>query len=159
MINGYLSHLDESFIFDRIQEEKLTLLLISKVFGTSTKQQIHELKRFIRGSRSFQHANWFNFYTLYWSKIDAWALGTALLTLFTDLAMDPLFDTTDEYTIKRNSSLNTIKGLCQMDPSKRLDAAEALAMWAPDSTILQEPAVIKWLDEQRRIRAELEKFI
>jgi serine/threonine protein kinase len=159
MINGYIAQVDEQLIFDRIQEEKLTITLISKIFGTSKKEQIQALKRFVRGSWSFQHANWFNFYTLYWSKIDAWALGNALLTLFVDLAMDPTFDTTDEFKAKKESSLNTIKELCQSDPSKRLDAAEALALWAPDSLVLQEPAVVKWLDEQRRVRTELEKFI
>ena len=159
MINGYLAQLDEQLIFDRIQEEKRTVLLLSKIYGTSQKQQIQSLKRFVKGSWSFQHRNWFSFYSLYWSKIDAWALGNALLTLFVDLVMDPLFEKTDEFKAKGESSLITIKGLCQMDPSKRLDAAEALVLWAPDSKVLQEPGVVKWLEEKRRIRLELEKLI
>lgn len=159
MINGYLEQLDEQLIFDRIQEEKRTLTLLSKIYGTSQKQQIQDLKRFVKGSWSFQHRNWFSFYTLYWSKIDAWALGSALLTLFVDLIMDPTFDTMNDFKTRGESSMITIKGLCQTDPSKRLDAAEALVLWAPDSTILKEPAVVKWLEEKRRIRLELEKLI
>jgi serine/threonine protein kinase len=159
LINGYVGHINEQVIFDRIQEEKRTLLLLSKIYGVSPKEQIQALKRFVRGSWSFQHANWFSFYSLYWSKIDAWALGSALLTLFVDLAMDPTFEQMNEFKTKGNSALSIIKGLCQIDPSKRLDAAEALELWAPDSRILQEPAVIKWLDEQRRSRLELEKLI
>lgn len=159
VINGLLARYDEPYIFSRIQEEKLTLTLISKMYGTSQKQQIQELKRFIKGSWSFQHENWYSFYKLYWSKIDAWALGNALLTLFVDIGMDPVFEKSDAFKEKSQGALNIIKGLCQVDPSKRLDAAEALSQWAPDSKVLKEPFVVKWLDEQRRIRFELEKLI
>ena len=50
------------------------------------------------------------------------------------------------------NALNTIKGLCDLDPRTRLDAAEALQLWNPNSVILQEPEVKSWLQKQAEIR-------
>jgi serine/threonine protein kinase len=146
------------YILSRIHDSNNVIKLISILFGIRQEDQIKSLKYFVDHSWSFQHDNWYSYFSLYWSKIDAWSLGAILLTLFVDLSMDPAFEKTQIYQIKSESALNIIKGLCEIDPTKRLDAAEALEQWAPDSPVLKEKDIQEWLSIQKKQREELKKI-
>jgi len=140
-----------------IQEQKPAIQLMYKVFGIYPNEQIKTLKKFVSTSKCYQAEDWRAFYSLYWSKMDSWALGVLCLKLYVDLSMDPEFEQSEAYKTRGQSVLNTIKGLCAMDPGVRLDAAEALERWAPESEVLKAPDVQTWLYEQKQIRAQLEK--
>lgn len=142
------------------QDKKLPLQLLRKLTGKKIQDQIQELRDFVRSSISIQEHNWFSFFTLYWSKFDAWAFGVILATLFTDLlVLDPRFEI-DPTVLKRRPMVElVITGLLRCDPGKRLDAAEALELWAPDSPVLQRPEVKKWLNHQKEIRLQLQQKI
>ena len=122
--------------------------------------QMRRLRSFIEGSQSFQTNNWYSFYKLYWNKIDAWGFGTILLTMFIDcVSVDSSFERSAELVQKEEMLEDVLTGLCETEPALRLDAVEALALWAPDSAVLQIPAIRSWLKEQQSQRKELERLI
>jgi len=140
-----------------IQDKKPTIQLLSKVFGLRPAVQMEGLKEFIETSTAFRTHNWLSFFKLYWTKIDAWAIGTILLSLYVDLSMDPDFEESEIFKRKSKNSLSIIKGLCELDPGKRLDAIEALDLWAPHSAVLEAPDVQGWLQITKQMKQELRK--
>jgi hypothetical protein len=54
---------------------------------------------------------------------------------------------------------SVMEGLTQPDPGKRLDCAEALEIYYPESKVLQLPGIKAWLQEQKSLRKELEKML
>ena len=159
-INGLLSHLSPQLVLAKILDKKIPLKLMNKLYGLSIESQMRRLRSFVDGSQSFQTNNRYSFYKLYWNKIDAWGLGTILLTVLIDcLAVDTAFSESAELTQKEGMLEDVLTGLCETEPALRLDAIEALALWAPDSAVLQLPEIQSWLKEQRNQRKELERLI
>jgi len=140
-----------TLILANIQDRKPTIQLLYKLLGIKPEVQIQELTRFASDSISFKNKNWYSVFKTYWSKFDAWAIGTVLLTLFVDMSMSTEFESSIEYKQKAKSALKTIKGLCECDPGKRLDAIQALALWAPDSELLKTPDVQSWLEHVKLV--------
>lgn len=145
--------------FARIQDEKVSFQLISQVYAIPVEQLVQQLRSFVSKSWSFQHDNRFAYYKLYWSKIDAWAIGMMLLSLFIEMIVETPLEKLPEYSKHANTFLSVAKGLCEIDPAFRLDAVEALKRYAPTSQVLQDPAVQQWLAGQEGQREELEKIL
>ncbi len=159
-IQGLLNGYRPREILAKIQDGKLPLQLLFKLYGQTKESQMKRLRSFIEGSKSFQTENRYSYYKLYWNKIDAWGLGTLLLTLFIDcLSVDNEFASSDQLVQKEGMVEDVLLGLCETEPALRLDAIEALALWSPDSAVLQIPAIQSWLKEQQSQRKELEQMI
>lgn len=146
-------------ILNRMRDQNPLFQLIQQLFQIPLDKQIATIKRFVETSWSFQEENWFTFYKLYWSKFDAWAIGVNLVVLYVGILSDPAFERSEEFRRMGPMPLRVIKGLLTLDPGLRMDCAEALSIWAPESPILQLPAVKGWLQEQRRIRDQLAKMM
>lgn len=146
-------------ILNRIRDQNPVLPLVQQLFQFPLDKQIATLKRFVETSWSFQEENWFTFYKLYWSKFDAWAIGVNIVVMYAGLLMDPAFERSEEFRRNGNMPLRVCKGMLSLDPGMRMDCAEALTIWAPESPILQLPAVKRWTQEQARVRAQLEKML
>jgi hypothetical protein len=141
-------------------DKKDILNLIYRSLGIPVQKQLEQLKEFCLTSISFHERDWYTFQTTYWMKFDAWAIGAILLSVFSDLlVMDPNFERDPRVGERLKTTMDVCRGLLQTDPGKRLDAAEALEKFAPDSEVLQEPKVQDWLAKQKAVRAELEKKI
>jgi serine/threonine protein kinase len=153
--NGKRSDVDDPIIFARIFDKKQELMLVQKVLGIPKSAQINRLKSFLQQSKSVQEQNTYAFFKVYWSKFDAWAIGANLLTLWTDLVYDPAFEHQPYYKTKKQDILRVLRGLMDCDAARRMDCAEALQVWAPESPLLQNTNVKKWLKEQAAIRAKL----
>jgi serine/threonine protein kinase len=154
-LNGILEKIKPSIIFANIHDQKLPLHLIKALYGIPIEDQIRNLKKFVNSSWSMREENWFSFYKLYWSSIDSWGIGISMMSTFVDMTMDPSFETTKEYSEKSDNALQTLLAMCSCDPGKRLDCAEALAMFAPDSEILKMKEVRAHLEEKRKVRKGL----
>jgi serine/threonine protein kinase len=150
-IYGVLDDMPEDIVLARIQDELYPLKLVYKLFGVSPAEQIKELATFARESRTLRNRDIETFFKLYWSKFDAWSLGAILLTLYVDLSMHNGFQPSQPL-------LKVIRGMCETDPSKRLDAAEALAILDPEAPILKTPSIKKWLKNQEVVRKEISKL-
>lgn len=149
-VNGMVANIPEHTIFARIHDEKSVLRLIEKVFGYPRSAMMNDLKKFIKNSISLQDKNWYAYYKLYWFKVDAWALGAVLLTLYVDLTFSDSFELED-----KQKYLKIIKGMCEIDPIKRLDCIEALQLWTNKSHLLEREDVKSWLKEQDMYRNKL----
>ncbi len=158
-IQGMLDKLPPRVILGRIEDQKLVMKLVAQFFGRSKEGQMARLRRFISESESFIQFNRYSYYKLYWSKNDAWAIGTVCMTLLADmLSMTDLVDT-NEYQERHEVLEKVIVGLLDPDASIRLDAAEALELFAPSSSILRRADVKEWLREQHTLRKELQKIL
>lgn len=155
VVNGYNQRVPNHIIISRIADEKTVLKLKERVFSIPVKQQMEELKKFLFGSHSIQSRNPYAFFKLYWSKMDAWAIGANLLTTYTDLLFDPKFEVSAAYKKRNQTARKVMLGLLAMDPAYRLDCAEALAMWAPDSPLLKQKDVKDWLTAAAATRKQL----
>jgi serine/threonine protein kinase len=155
-VNAKNQNVKDTHFYAKLHDEKIILSLLERLVGYSREEQFADLEKFIKGSWSLQEQNWYSFYKLYWSKIDAYAFGSVFATTLSDLLMDPEFEKQERYLSMTYKAKELIRGLCDADPSHRLDAAEALAIWAPNSPLLQEKAVKTWIDEQQKIRKALE---
>jgi serine/threonine protein kinase len=157
-LNGYLDNIPFETILARISDEKVGIILLSKVYAIPVDTLMNQLKTFIRESWSLKNKNRYSFYKLYWSKIDCWGIGMMLLSVFIEMTMDDRFETTPAYLEKSDQLLEICKEMCRMDPALRMDAAEALEIYAPESDVLREPAVMSWLQLQKEQREQLGKI-
>ena len=145
IISAYKSNINIDFALAKITDEKTVLSYIYKLTGKSPEVQINELRQFMRSSLAFREKNWQTFYKIYWKKLDAWAIGSVLIINFINTLM---LHTSPEL----NSIVPVILGLCSLDPGLRLDCAEALELWAPQSKILEIQEVQTLLQEQKNLR-------
>jgi len=142
--------MDLDLAMAKITDEKLALGLIYKITGQPIASQLNGLKTFIKSSQAFRKKNWLSYYKIYWKKFDAWGFGSVLLVFYiNNLMSHNSSDSRNELWQK------CILGLCEIDPGKRLDASEALELWAPDSKILQIPEVQEMLEKQKELRSQL----
>lgn len=146
-------------ILFRMRDQNPLFQLMQQLFQIPLDKQIVTLRRFLETSWSFQEQNWFSFYKLYWSKFDAWAIGVNIIVMYAGLLTDPAFERSEEFRRMGPMPLRVCKGLLSLDPGLRIDCAEALTVWAPESPILQLPAVKAWTREQGRIREQLAKMM
>lgn len=159
-IHGLLDKQTPKITLARISDEKIPLVLLYKIYGITKEKQMKRLETFVRGSRSFQENNRYSYYKLYWNKIDAWGLGTMLLSMYVDmLATDSAFERAPELLRKEDMVKTVLMSMCDTEPALRMDAIEALSLWAPNSAVLQIPEIQSWLAEQRSQRKELERII
>jgi len=150
LISAIYSNIDIDIALAKIMDDKFILKFLFFITGKSLEQQISEIKMFMKSSIAFNERNWVSFYKIYWKKIDAWSIGSILLYTITNIIMNN--KETDSRTEKWRIC---VSGLCEIDPGKRLDALEALELWAPDSKILALPEIQVMLKEQKEIRNKL----
>ena len=79
--------------------------------------------------------------------------------IFEELCMDPGFEKSEEYKKYAKIAKKVIQGLCETDPAKRMDALEALELWAPDSHIFESQDAVLWIKKQKEQRKLLEILI
>ena len=157
LINGVEDQISERIALVEIKTKKTALIMLWKLTGLSLDSQMATFENFIDTSISFEKHDWLSFYKVYWSKVDSWGIGSVLLNLFAEMIMDPGFESSTDFKEKSRKVLEILKGMCNMDVGKRLDCAEALTLWEPNSAVLKDPNVKKWLDTQDRLRSELMK--
>jgi hypothetical protein len=151
VLNGMLDGIMVDRILADIQDSKVGISLLSKLFGTPKEVLLSELRSFVDSSQSFRTLNTYSYYKLYWSKVDAWSFGMILTSIFSELALDPAFEEDPKFAIKAPMLLQACRGLCRMDAGLRMDAAVALSIYAPESPLLQLPEVKEWIQSQKQL--------
>jgi len=150
IISAITTNIDIDLAIAKMKDDKKVLSYIYKLTGRTVDSQFKELNQFLKSSLAFRERNWVSFYKIYWKKVDAWSIGTALLYTFINTFMV-------HADVHPRSVLwqKCILGLCEIDPGKRLDALEALELWAPDSKILQLREVQQMAQQEKMIRNQL----
>lgn len=136
---------DFQSLCSQIVKEKTLFQTVEKILGMPKGQMYNELYNFTQQSSSIQKEDYVATYKYYWNKIDAWAVGCALLIMYSQLIMDPMYTKALEETKHHPEMLKVMRGLLRTDPGLRLDTAQALQIWNPESTVLQQTEVKKWL--------------
>ena len=157
-INGLTEGQRLPELLEKLQRDKITVTHLGILFEKSPEEMWDSFRNFLDHSWTFRERTeiaFLNFFKLYWSKIDAWSIGVILFGLFAKLIHDPAFENSLEYQTRGGTFVEVIKGLCTMDPGLRLDCAEALQMWAPESPILERADVKAWLDDAAKTREAL----
>jgi serine/threonine protein kinase len=150
IISAIVGNIDIDLAIAKMSDEKKVLTYLYKLTGRTIESQFKTLRQFMKSSIAFRERNWVSFYKIYWKKVDAWAIGADLLYIFLNTLM--IHADSDPRTALWQQC---ILGLCEIDPGKRLDAMEALELWAPDSKILQIPEVQQMVIKERDIRNAL----
>lgn len=156
VINALESNVPESIAIASIGQYKDVLGYISSIADISIEAQLERQRTFLHSSATYHQRNWISFFKVYWSKVDAWGLGALFLYLFTYLSMDPAFESSQVVQDKIPMAIQVMTGLCDMDAGIRLDCAEALALWAPQSKVLKQQEVQAWLANAAKQRTALQ---
>jgi len=149
VIDGIQNNISRNYIFAKIGDEKNMLSILYKLTGRTVDDQLHELDKFTKTSISFRNKDWLSFFKIYWTKIDAWAIGNLIMYMFLNIIDN------NEQGQEIQQLFQVILGLCEMDPGKRLDAAEALELLAPESKVLELEETKQWLVKQKQLRNDL----
>lgn len=145
--------------FERVVKEvlkgKQPLKSAEKYFGLSRNAQVRDFVAFWKSSKAVKEKNPLAFFRMYWPAFDAWGAGIIILHLYTKaLYMKDLQKQSDWHVI--SSRLKEIlRGLLRMDPRKRLDCVEALAIFSPPSSVVSSPSGKAWLQQKDLMRSEL----
>ncbi len=127
-------------LFREILEKKRVSKMAERLLGVSLEKAVTELGAFVNDSISIKERNWLKFYQTYWPKFDAWSVGRILLEIYYALTSGRGY----KASAKDATYARVLRGLCSSSPKKRLNAAQALAIWDPSSPVLQLQEVQIW---------------
>jgi len=152
-INGSLPpyEINNELLVSDIFTRKPSCQILQQICGISIEQQQIAFKNFLNNSQAIQKLDNVAFFKTYWSKFDAWGFGTIIARL----TYEYIFNTSFVNTVYKPNKIaidNVIKGLLNPDPGLRLDAVEALQLWNPKSSVLNDKQVSAWLTKQSSIR-------
>ena len=129
-------------VYADIIEKNGTHAILEKVFGIPSKKSVEALREFATDSTSIEKRDWLAFFKTYWPKIDAWGFGRILLRIYALM----VFDTNFKEDAARTHMYKTIFiRLLHPNPRRRINVAQALALWDPRSPILKVADVARWL--------------
>ncbi len=151
--NGKLEKQDNATLIQDILKRKPIVQILQTALGVSYAQLEKEFESFTMSSAVVKNFDSLNYFKLYWSKFDAWSIGAIIATFFYYGLFDPAFKTA-VYDVNKIKIITVCKGLLHFDPAYRLDAIEALNLWAPESPVLKDPTIAKWLESQTALRAK-----
>lgn len=115
------------------------IVAASRVITKKTRNdQLEDLDDYINQSKSFIDRDFSKWWETYWSKVDAWGIGTIIAGLITKLQAFPAFYTNQHYTAHKDKIHQVVRALLELDPRKRVDLVEALHMINPNSYILKK---------------------
>jgi serine/threonine protein kinase len=155
---GYSQYPPEETLFKAINNGESSMQVINKFFRTPQRQRLintmiqvyglteQEIKQqlidFTKNSISFRENNPRLFWKNNWHKYDSYSAGYILIRKLSRL----MIAGRESRDIKHLKQMKeAIKGLCNLNPLKRLSTPEALAIWdSPQNPILQKYAK-NWL--------------
>lgn len=124
------------------------------LLGIPMKENVDEFLQFYETSKVCQDKDWVQFFRLYWPGFDSWALGTIFMTYLQRQLTLKTFAESDIWKEQQVPIQTTLHGLLEINPRKRLDAIEALAILDPGNLWLKRFGST-WLSERKKQR---EKF-
>ncbi len=129
---------------------------IEKILGVPKQAMLNNLRVFFENSISVQKKDYIEFYKLYWTGFDAWAIGCLLLTILKYQMTWPEF-LQGEWKTKQRLVMLALKGLLNPNPRKRLDCAEALFIFDPANNWIKQFGKA-WLEKRHTLRERQQKI-
>lgn len=151
---GFSQYPPEESLFRAINNKESSMQLINKFFRTPARQRLinaliqvygvtqqtlkEQMIDFSKDSISFRENNYRLFWKNNWHKYDSYGAGFILLRKLNRIMIAGRETRDLKHIVQMKEA---IKGLCNLNPLKRLSAPEALAIWdSPQNPILQKYA-------------------
>jgi hypothetical protein len=145
----------EGVPFSRIMTDlyhKSSIRYAERFFGQSRRQQVAEFKHFWNTSKCVKENDMTRLLQLYWPVIDSWSIGGLLISILHQLSLSNQFMKSEEWKRKYPVMKAVFCGLLKASPRKRLDAVEALALYAPMNRVIISSAGKAWLAKKQAQR-------
>ena len=129
-----------------IVSQKEGIVDADKLLGLQKDDQLRELLRFWKLSKTIQQRDWTNFFKMYWTKFDSWAIGSACLKVMRRLLTLPDFQKNPQWIEHKDIIVQTLQSILIVNPYERLDCVETLAFLDPANAMLADNSeAAKWL--------------
>lgn len=145
LFSGEKLDYDRDMVIDAILDSRKRSVInraLYQLFGLEREdlrgqmQEFEDTSIFFKTAKTGGGIKWLKSQGLY--KHDAWSIGYYLATRYSQMDRQYGILSQPQYTTKKASMLAAIKGLCNLNPLKRLTAPQALALWdGPDNQILR----------------------
>jgi serine/threonine protein kinase len=122
--NGLYQNLSYNYTIQQTISQKKIFKQLERVLGVPIAGQAEALDRFWRNQSG---DNWVNFFHTYWASWDTWAVGVIFLKLLEKCFLLPTFINT-QWASQGRQIKTVLKGLLNVDPTKRMSAEEALKL-------------------------------
>lgn len=153
ILTGISNGLPFSQTFLDVLRQKKPLLAAERRLGLSRQTQWRQFVAFWKNSEAAKRNDLKRFFELYWRAFDAWSIGGILLHFLSAVEAIPAATSVASWPSVRQRLRLVTRGLLRMSPQARLDAVEALALWNPESAILESPKAKEWLAKRDEVRA------
>lgn len=128
---------------------------MERYLGITKQQSKTTLLQFFRTSNAVSDGNTVDFFKLYWTGFDSWAIGCLILTVlkyqitFADFLQG-------EWQQRQSMTLLALKGLLNPSPRFRLDCLEALFLFDPNNEWVRQFGK-GWLEQRKVLRGKITK--
>ena len=128
---------------------------IEKYLGITQLSAMRQMDSFFLSSQTVLQENWTEFYRLYWTGFDSWAIGCLLLTILKyQLTWNEFLQ--GEWQSKQSMVILALKGLLHPNPRYRLDCVEALFLFDPNNAWIRQFGK-PWLAKRKELREKVPK--
>lgn len=128
---------------------------MERLLGITRTQSKQQLLNFFRTSTTSVEGKTVDFYKLYWTGFDSWAIGALLLTVLKYQISWAEF-LQGEWQQRKTMTLLVIKGLLHPSPRYRLDCIEALFLLDPSNEWIRQFGK-RWLERRKELRGKMPK--
>jgi serine/threonine protein kinase len=118
------------------------------LLGLSLIQQGKSFRDFWNNSKSVKNKDWVSFFKFYWTGFDAWGAGIIILDMYKIFATNPVYYKDPEWKILAVNIKEVLRGLMQMNPTRRIDCVQALAMFDPENRVVLSASGKAWLENK-----------
>lgn len=136
LINAVERGYSPNKVIPEIIYKKQILKKIRNILGISAHDMYRELSAFYQKSKIMKEGNTVNWFTLYWTTIDSWAIGCIIVDLISKLSLWPSFETIlGPHKLKL---FTLLKKMCAVSPIDRVDCVQALYYLNPQDFIIRK---------------------
>ena len=130
-------------VINDIMRFKSILVTVRSVLGISEREQRASIEAFYKSSPVAQRGDIVAWFSFYWRLCDSWAIGCGIVWLISRLNLWKSF-VEGPYALYQANLIKVLRRMCEMNPKKRIDAVQALAMLDPDNFVVRTYGK-KWL--------------
>jgi len=142
-------------IIKEISQKKRPLKLVEQYFGLSRYAQLRDFNDFWKSSQVAQKNDWVGFFRMYWPAFDAWGAGVILIHIYMHALNVKELQHSNDWPLLSSQLKEILRGLLRMDPRKRMDCVEALAVISPESAVVSSLSGRAWLEQKETSRQAL----
>lgn len=155
IITGIRKGFNYKSVLRDVSQKKRPLKNVEQYFGLSRYRQLRDFDEFWKSSQAAQKKDWVAFFRMYWPAFDAWGAGFIILHIYMQALNVKELQDSDDWSLLSSQLKEILRGLLRMDPRKRMDCVEALAVISPESAVVSSLSGRAWLEQKETSRQAL----